>query len=147
MQSSIRKGLAAIDEGIETDTRYRALANISDEELSALGLDRSDALRVGEVGARDIPGMLRLAAVVVRAVFLCVLVAIIVHVSHPQSETIWTAHETPVDAMRLVLGIAASILIVPHIFIMPKDPESYRAWLHIGLGAILFALVYLIASW
>ena len=100
-----------------------------------------------EARPHDIPEPLRLAAVVVRAVFLCVLVAIIVHVSHPQSETIWTAHETPGDAMRLAVGIATSILIVLHIFIMPKDPESYRAWLYIGLGAMPFALIYLIASW
>jgi TRAP-type C4-dicarboxylate transport system permease small subunit len=137
MQSLIRKGLAAI------------------EELSA-GLDRSDALRVAnergqfpsaEGGPRDIPGLLRLTAVVLRAVFLCVLVVIIVHISHPQSETIWTAHETPADAVRLALGIAASIFLILHIFIMPKDAEGYRIWLYLGLGAIPFALLFLIAVW
>ena len=87
----------------------KALAAI--EELSA-GLDRS--------------GLLRLTAVVLRAVFLCVLVVIIVHTSHPQNETIWTAHETPGDAMRLALGIAACFFIILHIFIMPKDAEGYR---------------------
>lgn len=106
--------------------------------LSA-GLDRSDP--------RDIPGLLRLTAVLLRAVFLCVLVVIIGHVSLPQSETIWTVHETPGDAMRLALGIAASIFIILHIFIMPKDAEGYRIWLYLGLGAIPFALLFLIAVW
>ena len=50
MQSLIRRVLAAISEGIEATTRYRVLANMSDEELSALGLDRSDILRVAMNG-------------------------------------------------------------------------------------------------
>jgi hypothetical protein len=127
MQSFIRKGLEA------------------NEEPSA-GLDRSDALRVANE-PRDIPGLLRLTAVVLRAVFLCVLVVITVHVSHPQSETIWTVHETSGDALRLALGIVASIFLILHIFIMPKDAEGYRIWLYLGLGAIPFALLFLIAVW
>ena len=123
MQSLIRKGLAAL-----------RVANERGQFPSA------------EVGPHDIPG-LRLTAVALRAVFLCVLVVIIVHTSLPQNETIWTAHETPGDAMRLALGIAASIFIILHIFIMPKDAEGYRIWLNLGLGAIPFALLFLIAVW
>ena len=37
-----RKGLSAISEGIEQATRYRILANLSNEELTALGITRKD---------------------------------------------------------------------------------------------------------
>ena len=92
-------------------------------------------------------GRLRLAAMVVRAVFLSMLVAIIAHVSFPQSETIWTAHETLGDAARLALGTLVCIWIVLHIFTTPKDLQGYRVWLYLGLAAIPFALLCLIAIW
>ena len=41
---------------------------------------------------RDISRRLRLAAMVVRAIFLGILAAMIARVSLPQSETIWTAY-------------------------------------------------------
>ena len=90
---------------------------------------------------------LRLAAMVVRAAFLSILVALIARVSLPQSETIWTAYETPADAVRVALGILVCVWIVLHAFMMPKDPEAYRTWLYLGLIAIPFALLCLFAVW
>jgi hypothetical protein len=100
-----------------------------------------------ELGRRNIARRLRLAAVVVRAVFLSILVAMVVHASLPQSETIWTAYENPGDAVRLMLGILVCVWIALHAFMMPKDPETYRTWLYLGLGAIPLALLFLIAVW
>jgi hypothetical protein len=62
---------------------------------------------------------------VVRAAFLSILVALIARISLPQSETIWTAYETPADAVRLALGILVCVWIALHAFMMPKDPEAY----------------------
>jgi hypothetical protein len=87
---------------------------------------------------------------VVRAAFLIILAAMIARISLPQSETIWTAYENPADAVRLALGILVCIWIVLYAFMMPKNPESYRTWttwLYLGLVAIPFALVCLIAAW
>lgn len=96
---------------------------------------------------RDISWRLRLAAMVLRAIFLGMLAALIARVSLPQSETIWTAYENLDDAIRLVLGILACVWIVLHAFMVPEDPEGYRIWLYLGLGAIPFALLLLIAIW
>jgi uncharacterized protein YjiS (DUF1127 family) len=46
----IRKGLAAISEGIEQATRYRILTNLSNQELSALGITRKDIPRIAVNG-------------------------------------------------------------------------------------------------
>lgn len=95
----------------------------------------------------DISWRLRLAARVLRAMFLGILAAMIARVSLPQSETIWTAYENPDDAVRLILGILACVWIVFHAFMAPEDPQGYRTWLFLGLGAIPFALLLLIAVW
>jgi hypothetical protein len=100
-----------------------------------------------ELRRRGITRRLRLAALFVRAVFLSILVAMIVRVSAPQSESIWTAYETPADAVRLALGILVCVWIILHAFMMPEDPQGYRTWLYLGLGAIPLALLFLIAVW
>jgi hypothetical protein len=100
-----------------------------------------------ELRRSDISARLRLAAMVVRAAFLIIIAAVTARISLPQSETIWTAYETPADAVRLALGFLVCVWIVLHAFMMPKDPEAYRIWLYLGIGAIPFALLFLIAVW
>ena len=78
---------------------------------------------------------------------MCILLAIILRVASPQSETIWTAYETPDDLARLMLGLAAGIWIVFHLFIPPKDPAAYRTWLYLGSVLLPFALVCAIMIW
>ena len=107
----------------------------------------SDIGSRAEWGRSYISWRLRLAALVVRAAFLIILAVMIARISLPQSETIWTAYDTPADAVRLALGILVCVWIVLHAFMMPKDPEGYRTWLYVGLVAIPFALVCLIAAW
>ena len=100
-----------------------------------------------ELPRRDIQWRLRLAALVVRAVFISILVVIIARVSLPQNERIWTAYETPGDLVRLALGTLVCVWIIFHMFIMPKDPEAYQTWLYFCLAAIPFTLICLIAVW
>ena len=92
-------------------------------------------MRAGPDRHRDISWRLRLAAMVLRAIFLGILAAMVARVSLPQSETIWTAYENPDDAVRLVLGILACVWIVLHAFMTPEDPQGYRTWLFLGIGA------------
>ena len=45
-----RKAFAAVREGIELATRYRMLANMSNEQLAALGVSRKDIARIAVNG-------------------------------------------------------------------------------------------------
>jgi hypothetical protein len=90
---------------------------------------------------------LRIVATTLRALFLGALIVIIARVSSPQSETIWTVHETPEDMLRLGIGFAACVWLVVHIFMFPKDVEGYRIWLYFGLVGVPLAWVIAIAKW
>jgi hypothetical protein len=82
-----------------------------------------------------------------RAIFIAALVVVTVRVSSPQSETIWSAYETPGDLIRLALGLLVCIWIIVHLFMVPKDPEGYRTWVYLGLVAVPFAVICAIAVW
>jgi len=90
---------------------------------------------------------MRLASILLRALFIGVLVVVTVRVSRPQSETIWSAYETPGDLIRLALGAVVCVWIAVQLFTLPKDAEGYRTWLYLGLVAVPFALICLIAVW
>lgn len=101
----------------------------------------------GKRTTHDVPPRLKLAGAVVRALFMCLLIALILRVSSPQSETIWSAYETPGDLVRMALGLAAGGWILVHLFIPPKDPASYRVWLYLGLVLVPFTIVCAIVVW
>ena len=58
-----------------------------------------------ETASSTIPMGLRILAIILRTMFIGALVVVTVRLSSPQSETIWTAYETPSDLIRLALGI------------------------------------------
>jgi len=97
--------------------------------------------------ASNMPLGLRVVGSVLRVVFIASLLAITVRVALPQSETIWTVYDTPGDLVRLVLGFAVCIWIAVQLFRAPKDRDAYRTWVYIGLGAVPFALIFLVAIW
>ena len=97
--------------------------------------------------ASELPAGLRLAALVLRALLIGILVVVMVHVSSPQSETIWSAYETPGDLVRLALGLVACLWILFHFFKVPEDAAAYRTWFYLGLVAVPFALICAIAVW
>jgi len=90
---------------------------------------------------------LRIAGLVLRALFMGILLVVIAHVSSPQSETIWSAYETPGDLIRLALGLIACLWILFHFFKLPKDVTAHRTWFYLGLVAVPFALICAIAIW
>lgn len=90
---------------------------------------------------------LRIAAVLLRTAFIFVLIVLVMRVAQPQSETIWTAYETPGDLIRLWLGIGVCIWLVWQLFEGPTDAHGYRTWLYLGLTALPFALICTIAIW
>lgn len=90
---------------------------------------------------------LRLAAIALRTVFILTLLVLAVRVSLPQSETIWSAYETPADLVRMLLGLGLCLWFVILLFQGPRDARGYRTWLYLGLAAVPFALICLWAVW
>jgi hypothetical protein len=99
------------------------------------------------VPASDLSPSLRIASNVLRALFIACLLAITLRVSMPQNETIWTFYDTPGDLIRIALGLAVCVWLVTHFFTAPPDTQRYRTWLYLGLAAVPFALICLIAVW
>ena len=90
---------------------------------------------------------LRILGATLRTIFILAILVIIVEVSWPQSETIWTAYDTPADLVRMALGLMVGVWIAVQIFIMPKDAQGYRTWLYLGVVGVPFALICAAALW
>ena len=90
---------------------------------------------------------LRIAGMVLRTIFISLLLLLTLRVSMPQSETVWTAYETPSDLIRMVLGLAVGLWLAAQLFTAPKEPQAYRTWFYLGLVALPFAVVCVVALW
>ena len=99
------------------------------------------------VTTRAVPTAVRIVALLLRAVFLLALAVVAVRASAPQSETVWSAYETPGDLIRLVLGAAVSIGILVQLFRPPKDAHAYRTWAYLGIILAPLAVVVAVAAW
>jgi hypothetical protein len=95
----------------------------------------------------QVPTALWIVGTAIRAVFIACLLLITVRVSMPQSATVWTAYDSPGDLIRLALGLAVGLWIAGQLFAVPKDAQAHRTWLYLGLAAVPFALICLIAVW
>jgi hypothetical protein len=90
---------------------------------------------------------LRTAAIVLRTLFICIIAVVTLRVSSPQSETLWSAYETPGDIIRLVLGFIVCVWIVAQLFILPKDAQGYWTWFYLGLVLVPLSLIFAVAIW
>jgi hypothetical protein len=97
--------------------------------------------------AAKISRRLRIAAIILRALFIATLLVVTARVSIPQNESIWSVWETPGDVVRLALGVAVGPWTLVHLFMLPKDPEAYRTWVYLGLIVAPFVLLVAIATW
>jgi hypothetical protein len=95
----------------------------------------------------DVSHGLRTAAIVSRTLFIVLLLVLTLRVSLPQSETIWTAYDTPADLVRLILGVCVCAWLVYQLFQLPKDAGSSRTWFYLGLVAVPFTLIVLFVAW
>ncbi len=95
----------------------------------------------------DVSHPLRVAAIVLRTLFIVLLLALTLRVSLPQSETIWTAYDTPADLVRLILGVGVCAWLAYQLFLVPRDAASSRTWFYLGLVAVPFALIVLFVAW
>ena len=99
------------------------------------------------VTKRMVPMPVRIVGHLWRAIFLLALVVLAIRVSAPQSETIWSAYETPGDLVRLVLGAVVAIGILVQLFRPPKDAHAYRTWAYLGIILAPLAVVVAVAAW
>ena len=90
---------------------------------------------------------LRFVSLVLRSVFIVSLLVLIAHVSMPQSETLWTIFDTPGDVVRLLLGMTACAWLAFQLFTVPKDAHAHRTWVRLGVVAVPFVLICIIAIW
>jgi hypothetical protein len=97
--------------------------------------------------ASNVSLVLRIAAVLLRTAFIGTLFVLTLRVSMPQNETIWTAYDTPSDLVRLLLGVVVCIWLVVQLFYGPRDAHGYRTWLYLGLVAVPFTIILLVAVW
>lgn len=88
-----------------------------------------------------------MAATVLRIAFIGTLVLIVLSVSMPQNETIWTIYDTPLDVIRLLLGVGVCVWLAVQLFMGPRDLHGYRTWLYLGLVAVPFAVITLVYLW
>jgi hypothetical protein len=105
------------------------------------------ARRVPSAEAGEVSAQLRLAGLIFRSIFIVCLLAITVLVSLPQNETIWTAYDTPADLVRLALGLAVCVWVAIQLFRVPRDAGGYRTWIYLGLAAVPFAVICVLAVW
>jgi hypothetical protein len=97
--------------------------------------------------ASTVPPVLRVPAIILRALFLGALIVIVARLSTPQSETIWAVHETTGDLIRVAVGFAACMWLLTHIFILPKDAAEYRNRLYFGLVSAPLVWVIAVLKW
>jgi hypothetical protein len=95
----------------------------------------------------EAPVVLRVTAQILRATFLGALIVLTIRVSAPQSETIWSAYETPGDLIRLALGAAVGLGILIQMFKPPRDTHACRTWAYLGLVFAPLALAAAVAMW
>jgi hypothetical protein len=95
----------------------------------------------------DISTTLRVAGLLLRALFLGTILVIIARVSIPQSESIWTVYETPGDLARIALGGAVGLWIMVQLFTFPKEAEAYRTWIYLGVILAPLVILLAIAAW
>jgi hypothetical protein len=105
------------------------------------------ARRTPPTGPEGISLAVRMASGALRTAFIALLLILTVRISLPQSEAIRTAYDTPGDLLRMALGLAVCVWIAIQFFAAPKDAQGYRTWLYLGLVAVPFAAICVIAMW
>jgi hypothetical protein len=90
----------------------------------------------------------RIAGMILRALFIIILFVVTARVASPQTESFWSAYKTPGgDLIRMALGFSVCLWLAVHVFILPKDAEAFRTWLYLGLAVLPLALICAYVIW
>jgi hypothetical protein len=103
--------------------------------------------KVTRPAVSDLPPRLRWTGIVLRTTFIGLLMVLILRVSQPQSETIWSAYETTGDLVRLALGLGACLWMMAQVFSLPRDADAYRVWVYLGLIGVPAAMLLVAITW
>src|ERR1700730_312215 len=95
----------------------------------------------------ELPVLIWIGGVTVRALFLVLLTVVTARVASPQLEHLWSLYETPSDLIRVGLGFAVCMWLVANVFILPKDAEAYRIWLYLGVAILPLSLLCGVVIW
>ena len=95
----------------------------------------------------DVPGYVRFAGIASRSIFIIALLVVTVWVSRPQFASNWLEHFTLGDFVRVMLGVAAGLWMIVHLFKLPKDAQAYVTWAGLGLALTPLILIYLVLFW
>lgn len=115
--------------------------------MSPIEWAHRDLPALAEMPAEKISIGTRVIGLVLRTVFIASMLLVTVRVGLPQSETIWTAYETPGDLIRLILGFVVCVWLLVLLVTLPKDPRAFRTWAYLGLAAAPFAVICAVAVW
>jgi hypothetical protein len=110
--------------------------------------------RAGKLGSRNatgtpepLPASVKTVGLVCRSLLLIVLGLMAARVSAPQHFG-RTWYDVPRgDFIRALLGIAFCVWMLVELFILPKDPASYRTWIYLGVTLLPLGVVCLIVVW
>ncbi len=100
-----------------------------------------------EASPESVPSHIRLFGLLFRSIFILALLVATVWVARPQSATNWMEHFTVGDFIRVMLGVAACLWMVVHLFKLPKDQNGYRTWFYFGLAIIPLVVICAIVFW
>ena len=93
------------------------------------------------------PASVRVAAVVLRSLFLIILIVMVARVAAPQTAGRTWYDVPPGDLIRVGLGFGICALALVDLFILPKDPGAYRMWMNFGIVLVPVLLIFVIAIW
>jgi len=100
----------------------------------------------GPVSPPVSPG-LRIVGLGMRWLIILALVILTARVSAPQSKTLWSVYEAPLDLLRLLLGVAVCILIGTRMFVGQPNNEACRTWAYLGMIVLPFTIICILAVW
>jgi hypothetical protein len=115
--------------------------------MSTMPAGANESVRRRHPAPAEITPRQRMAGLFLRTVLIVSLLIVTLHVSMPQSASIWTAYNTLGDFIRLSLGLTACVWVAIQVFATPKDPGAFRTWLYLGLAAVPFAVICIIGVW
>ncbi len=103
--------------------------------------------RASSRAPEPVPAGVKAAGLISRSFLLIVLGLMAARVSAPQHlGSAW--YDIPRgDLIRALLGIAFCVWMLVELFILPKDPTSYRTWIYLGVTLLPLGVVCLIVVW
>ena len=93
------------------------------------------------------PAHIWLIGVALRTLLIVLLAVVTIRVASPQTETVWSAYETPSELVRMALGLGVVIFLAVQIFRLPKDTEGYRTWVYLGAAIIPLGILCAVVIW